>query len=173
MHRRARGFNLIEMLVIVAIVLAMAGVVVPVVSMKKIDDQWRGVDDDLAAIADGIRDYIQATRTFPTGHSGATHYHYLATAGATPKNNVFASGPSTDLAKFLGGGDMARTGWSGPYLAPGIGPDPWGNAYVVNVNGFFDATENVLVICAGPNGQIDTPPSATKPQGDDILVVVE
>ncbi len=169
---RRRGFNLIEMLVIVAIVLAMAGVVVPVVSMRKLDDQWRRVDDELAAIAAGLREYVRSTRTFPTGHSGATSYHFLTSAGAPPKNNVFASGPSTELSKFLAGPDMAGDAWTGPYLRPDVGPDPWGNAYVVNVHGFFRSDENVLVVCAGPNGRIDTPPAATEAHGDDVVVLV-
>lgn len=172
MPRPAKGFNLIEMLVVVAIVLAMAGVVVPVVSMRKLDDQWQRVDEDLAAIAAGVREYVDSTRTFPTGHSGATSYHFLTSRGAEPKNNVYASGPSIGLEKFLAGPDMSGDRWSGPYAASDVGPDPWGNAYVVNVHGFFSAAENVLVVCAGPNGRIDTPPSATEAHGDDIALLV-
>ena len=171
--RSENGFNLIEALVVVAIVLAMAGVVVPVVSMKKLDDQWRRVDDDLRSIAAGIRSYIDETRTFPTGHTGATSYHFLYTDGVRPKNNVFESGPATHVGKFLESPSMASDAWSGPYVDETIGPDPWGNAYLVNVNGFFSASERVLIVCAGPNGRLDTPPSATVAGDDDIVLLVD
>jgi len=172
-RRSQRGFNVIELLVVVAIVLATAGVVVPVVSMKKLDDQWRRVDDDLQSIATAINDFVVETRTFPTGHTGATNYHFLYSDGVRPRNNVFESGPATHVGKFLESGDLANDDWKGPYLDHGIGPDPWGNAYLVNVNGFYNSSERVLIVCAGPNGQVNTAPSATVAGGDDIVLVVD
>lgn len=170
---RNRGFNLVEMLVSVGIVIALAGLVVPIVSMKRLDDQWEKVDRDLARIAAGVQDYVQATRTFPTGHSGATHFHFLYGDGVLPANNAFASGPALHLARFLTDGTMAGEGWKGPYLSPDIGADPWGRAYLVNVNGYFSSAERVVALCAGPNGQVETAPSATTAGGDDVIAVIE
>ncbi len=172
MHSRLRGFTLVEMLVLVAIVIAVAGVVVPVVSIYKLDDQWRRVDRDLGHITDALRQYALHTRTFPTGHSGATTYHFLYSDGVRPTNNVFDSGPSQHIDEFLLRGDMSGSDWRGPYLAS-VGPDPWGHAYLVNVNGYFSSVERMLILCAGPNGQVNTSPSATTAGGDDVIVVIE
>jgi type II secretory pathway pseudopilin PulG len=58
------------------------------------------------------------------------------------------------------------SGWNGPYLASDVGPDPWGNRYMVNVGLVSgDATTGpqpapplaVWVISAGPDGKIETP----------------
>lgn len=42
--------------------------------------------------------------------------------------------------------------------------DPWGNRYYG-----FRLSSGIVVICAGPNGIIETPPEATEPAGDDII----
>lgn len=173
MNRQRGGFNLTEFLVLVAIAVALAGVVVPIMSIRRLDSQWNVANADLERLAGGIRDYIRTTHTFPTGHSGATSFHYLYTDGEPPENNVFGSGAGAHVGKFLQDGSLSGSHWSGPYLAESVGPDPWGHAYVVNVNGFFSSSERVILLSAGPNGQINTPPSATVASGDDIAMVLE
>ena len=49
-------------------------------------------------------------------------------------------------------------------------PDPWGNAYLANVDGLQAGTQRVKVLSAGPDGVIDTAPSAQEPRGDDVLI---
>ena len=49
-------------------------------------------------------------------------------------------------------------------------PDPWGNAYLANVDGLQAGTQRVKVLSAGPDGVIDTAPSAQKSRGDDVLI---
>ncbi len=49
-------------------------------------------------------------------------------------------------------------------------PDPWGNAYLANVDGLEAGTQRIKVLSAGPDGVIDTAPSAAVSQGDDILI---
>jgi len=73
-------------------------------------------------------------------------------------------------------GPLFGLGWRGAYLAPPIGPDPWGTAYYVN-SGFnavaTDATgtgegspdwwweRDVICITAGPNQTLDSPIAGT------------
>lgn len=74
-------------------------------------------------------------------------------------------------------------GWNGPYINNQLGPDPWGNRYLVNV-GFLDtqagagdaegeARGAVFVLSAGPNQIIETPFSQPVSDalvyGDDIV----
>jgi hypothetical protein len=68
-------------------------------------------------------------------------------------------------------------GWRGAYLSA-VGPDPWGNRYLVNSIFFFSEIVrwpfNTICISAGPDGIIDTPFAAagTKRIGDDFTYVI-
>ncbi len=170
---RIRGFNLIESLVIVAIVVASAGIVVPMFARRHHGTAEERVRSDLHRLAVAMQKYIHDTRSFPTGHTGATNYHWLMTSGIHPTNNVFDSGPSMLVDRFLRENGMAGPEWNGPYLFEDLGPDPWGRAYIVNVNGYFNSAERVIVLCAGPNGQVNTAATASTAGGDDIMVVLD
>lgn len=72
--------------------------------------------------------------------------------------------------------------WRGPYLSGGVGPDPWGMRYAVNVEFLAKAlgagpsgnTNDVFVLSAGGNLKTDTrfDTSETTALVDDILYVV-
>jgi hypothetical protein len=170
---RVRRLSFVEILMCGAIVIASAGVVVPALAVRDLDAARIKVESDLDAIASGIERYVADTRTFPTGPEGSTSVHFLFTDGIRPRNNSFASGPGLHLSEFLASDALGGRSWNGPYLDHAIGPDPWGNAYVVNVNGFFSSAERAMVICAGPNGQLNTPPSATTAGGDDFMLLID
>lgn len=59
--------------------------------------------------------------------------------------------------------------WRGAYLTAIIGPDPWGNRYMSNVEflghpaGSTPSENDVFVLSAGPNGRVDTAFAATTP----------
>jgi hypothetical protein len=167
-----RGFKRVELLVAGVLLVALGGVVVPVVTERRMEPADEAARD-LHELADAISRFVADTHAYPTGHAGATTLHWLFTSGREPENNVFASGPSVHVHRFLAEAAMTDAGWSGPYVARDIGPDPWGQAYVVNVNGFFSDAEHALIVCAGPNGQINTSPTATIASGDDIAVVLK
>ncbi len=68
--------------------------------------------------------------------------------------------------------------WRGPYLTEPK-PDPWGNKYVVLVQGIRDGIQaggsaNVYgwIISAGPNGRLETEDSGTTLGGDDIGLIL-
>lgn len=65
-------------------------------------------------------------------------------------------------------------GWHGPYLEAGVGADPWGHRYAVNVKFLKGGSSDTFVISAGPNGILETPfqGDGTTARGDDIIVVV-
>jgi len=170
---RARRFSFAEILMSCAIVVASAGVLVPALSMRDLDRVREHVDSDLAALGGAVRRYVDDTRTFPTGAGGATTFHFLFTDGVRPRNNLLASGPGIHVSEFLADGGLGGENWHGPYLEAPIGPDPWGNAYLVNVNGFFSSEERTIVLSAGPNGQLNTAPSATTAGGDDLMLLIE
>lgn len=168
----SRDSRYIEALVAVGILITLAGVVVPTLS-PPVARAAPDVERDLAAIAAGLRRFIADTRTLPTGPGGAAVYHYLFTDGVQPDNNLFASGPGQHIDRLLLDEPADTADWRGPYLDRRPGPDPWGRAYLVNINGYFSSSERAVVLCAGPNGRVDSSATALTPGGDDQLIVLE
>lgn len=68
-----------------------------------------------------------------------------------------------------GSGGNSEFFWRGAYLTPIVGPDPWGNRYMSNVeflgrpNATTPSENDVFVLSAGPNGRVDTSFAATTP----------
>ncbi len=93
-------------------------------------------------------------------------------AGALP---LIADLPSSDQVLLAGDGPMphvaggASTQPLGSALKPPrrVGRDPWGNAYLVLR---FDPSspEDLWVLSAGPDGQVQTTRNSRQPKGDDV-----
>jgi hypothetical protein len=65
--------------------------------------------------------------------------------------------------------------WRGAYLNAPIDPDPWGNRYAVNVEFLTGGSDDVVVLSAGPDEQIDSlyEDNGLAAGDDDIVVLVE
>ena len=146
-HEGKRGFSMIEMVIILAIIVGLAGVVVPIVSQEVKDSKKAHAIADINRLATALNQYIKDTLVFPTGKRGSTHLHYLYTDGQVPDKNPYASGEGKHIRTLLRDNDFEEKRWKGPYLesAP---IDPWGNAYIINVQGFYDPSERAMIISA-------------------------
>jgi Tfp pilus assembly protein PilE len=89
------------------------------------------------------------------------------------------------------GGPRVGLGWRGPYMTGPIGLDPWGRMYQASVIFLTVAsnaadgtgagqlrggwTNNVIVLSAGGNRDVETPfgGTATSAAGDDVIYVVQ
>ena len=117
---------------------------------------------------------------------------YRADIGQWPRHAC--QPPSSFSSAYLSGYSCLfdnvynTTGWKGPYLhppypadavfpssgpGPGVDPiDPWGECYMIYR---FNGGNLVCVVCAGPNGTVDTDLAgifAGKPLGDDLIVTM-
>jgi prepilin-type N-terminal cleavage/methylation domain-containing protein len=201
--RGQRGFTMLEMIVVLAVIAIMSAVLTPMV-LNYVDDAKKSkVQSDVRSIANLIVTLTKDVQHFPmyfdgTKTTGDPDIELLQGPGADPvadAGNSFgvawlALSKKDDLANHLvlnkpGGtantkkyASSGRFFWKGPYVEQ-ITEDPWGNRYLVNVkNGNpNDAAPGkvIWVLSAGPNGKIETDPSALTdsgpiPGGDDSAV---
>ncbi len=180
-----KGFTLIEIIVILAVISILVAILTPTV-LKFIDDAQRSsAENSVQVIAAAINDLIKDTGQFPGSKTSKT---FLCSANgdfATDSTSTWASS-SAVCSNFFdhliindpdGDGtsdqvtDYRSTGkrrHRGPYLSS-IDEDPFGNVFQVNVSTLKGADRNpTWVISAGPDGDFQTAVSDKKLSGDDI-----
>lgn len=194
-----RGVTLMEIIVILAVIGALAAAMVPMVLNYYDDARKAKAEADVKALAQAIHRLTQDVAHFPfykdgTRTTGPPDYELLRGPGNDPldhdsKKWLTAGQEATDeLENHLvknnpGGTPYAASGhfrWRGPYLEL-IGPDSWGNSYLVNIKNADPAANPpkvVWVLTAGPNGKIETDPDALADSGptvggDDIAVRIK
>ncbi len=175
MKASTSGFTLIEMIVTVAIIASLAAILVPIVSGELADTGTATAQGETRRIGTALNQFFKDVSFAPTGPGGNNTIEFLVGSGTVPDPNGFNDdgGAGADADTYLTNGSAnGGSQWKGPYLAE-IEPDPWGNAYMINVHGYYDAAEFVWVISAGPNGTMDTAPSDTLLQGDDLGILVD
>lgn len=116
--RLQRGFTLIEMLVVLAIIATLAAVIAPSIFRNVGDSKVAAAKTQIDAFAVALGAYRLDNDLYPTTEQGLAALRDLPTGAEAPRN------------------------WRGPYLEKVIGRDPWGHDYVylspgrVNANGF-------------------------------------
>ena len=186
-----RGFTLIEIIVILAVLAILVATLSPVVLKYIADAQLTRAKNDVTAISTALTSLIQDTGQYPGSLADANFLcgpGALATAGATgwAANLVGAAATSCTLTgntapagSSVAGhlivndpnesgtttsADYRATGnsrWKGPYVQS-LNEDPWGNAYQVNGSTLVGGnTAATWVISAGPNGTFETSTTAT------------
>jgi len=173
-----KGFTLIELAVVLAIIAVLAAILTPMVTNYL--DQARNT----RALAD-TKTIAQAINLFKRDMGYYPVYTSLASAktGTTTK---YLAGPSTATDPTVGAGGTGfaailassaqdivtqlNTAWAdlpnaandrnpghisfrGPYIG-NLDADPWGNKYVVA--NLSSTTNKAFVVSAGPNGALDT-----------------
>jgi len=165
---RARGFTLIEMVIVVAIVALLAGILVPI-AFNQVDDAEKArAMADIRQISSALLLFRSDTGVWPTQNT-----RLLYTDGnAALREDRFESGGTRHIRSFLRENSPATNGWEGPYMT-NFSPDPWGNRYIVEVRGFESAGKPYAwVISAGPDGKFQTRRDDTGLQGDDIGLIM-
>ena len=194
-----RGLSLVEMTIILSVLAILSGVMAP--AGVELVSQARDVRvlHDAHTIRQALFTLLTdlGLTTLRVGGASGTPVELLVTNAPTPEatgetdagwiRELTASGTVDLLDRHLVSNDPAGNtawayqlptmagglGWRGAYLRTSPGADPWGHRYAVNVQ-FLDARFDVLVLSAGPNGQIETPYKARNLAfgGDDVAVLV-
>ena len=96
-------------------------------------------------------------------------------------NHILVNDPAANGTTDQAGTDYNTAKWKGPYITK-LGADPWGKAYVIHVGGMqkggcpvdttgaatCGASGRGWILSAGPDGVLDTAPTATTLSGDDL-----
>lgn len=163
-----RGFTLIEMVIVVAIVALLAGILVPVAFNQVDDAEQARAMADVRQISSALLLYRSDTGKWPA------NARMLYSDGNGARNETRFEGSRTEHMRLsLRENTPAVAAWKGPYMAT-FAPDPWGNRYVCEVYGFVaDGAPYAWVISAGPDGTFQTGRNDTTPQGDDIGLIMK
>ena len=171
--RAAAGPGLLEALVALGILVSLSGVLMPAIHVEVDDARRMQTLADMDAIANALSRYQADTLTLPTGVEGRTDVAWLYGPGRIPAANPFsAGGEARALGDALLNASLGGSRWAGPYLGT-LSPDPWGGAYLVNVDGWLDARERPMILSAGPDGIVQTAPDAREAGGDDLLWLLD
>lgn len=180
-----RGFTLLEMAVVLAIIAVMAAIMTPIVTNYIDQARTARAAADVQSIGQAMTLHYRDTGKFPVWLTTTA-----ASTGTTPDKDVLVSGTNAAIWTAPTGSTHA-TGWTtatvgllntflntnslgystspstasqlayrGPYLDGLSGTDPWGDAYVVTSKYLATAGANstnwAFVISAGPNQTLDS-----------------
>jgi general secretion pathway protein G len=194
-----KGFTMLEMIVVLAVIGVMAATLTPMVLNYLEDAKRTKAESDVKQLAGVILNLTRDVRHFPmfsdgTATTGAPDIELLRGPGNDPvatttEGQAWAALAKMDLlenhlVKNMPGGSAAkkyattgRFSWRGPYLEK-LTEDPWGNRYLVNIkngNPGDNPAKVVWVLSAGANGIIETNPDALTDSGpvtggDDVAI---
>jgi prepilin-type N-terminal cleavage/methylation domain-containing protein len=184
--RANRGFTLIELTVVLAVIVTLALVLTPSITNFINDSRVARSRSDINTLAASVAQFYKDNGFYPqwsTANAGgpglpANLVDLLVSPGNIPQvaaANTWTTGTTDTLADQLIANAPTYTmktassqfGWNGPYMTSVIGADAWNNRYAINV-GLLDASQGtqtaggatksaVWVISAGPNGLLETP----------------
>lgn len=193
--RDKRGFTLIEVIVVAAIIAILAGILVPMIFNQIDEAKISRAQGDCKSISTAVLMFRKETGKWPyfLPDDCTQTYQTLQTGtGNNPVDNAAGAwGISLNDIAF---GVILKL----PSITPAIvqtcydnkatiyltedNPDPWGNKFIVNAANFAVDANPVWVVSAGPNGCLDTTvssqvlndsPCVAGQPGDDVGIRIK
>lgn len=174
-RRRAVGFTLIEVAVVLAVIVTLALVLTPSIANSITDARMARARNDCHTIANGIYQFFRDTGSFPAWRAapsaapgqapgGANRLDVLVSQGNMPFEDAPSawttgrSGSLTDQLVTNAPGYPMRTpmtpfGWNGPYFSSELAADPWGRRYIVNI-GAIDLSPGAVTAAGQPKSAV-------------------
>jgi prepilin-type N-terminal cleavage/methylation domain-containing protein len=196
---RSKGFTLIELAVVLAIIAVLAAVLTPMVSGYLDQARVARAQADVRTIADAIKLYNRDTGRWPIYDSLSDYSNDTVpkveigtNGGGAPTIGAGGTGwalgatlSGTSLELYInndrtgvGNASFPRAGWRGPYIGT-VDSDPWGNKYLLTAGNLKrNSSNHAYILSAGANGAIDTPEnvptSTTLAAGsDDVIALIK
>ena len=190
MNKNFRGFTLLEMVVVLAVIAILAAVLTPIITSYVDRARVNAASTDLKSIAAAIIQFNTDTRVWPiyagtfTDAAGTVEEVMQTTGidGTVGSGTGWALTTAGDLDDPLNRNTLAlpTTGpraWKGAYLQ--LAPDPWGTRYYLTARNLKPGSTSAgYVLSAGQNQTIET--IYSQPQGgilaiggDDMVVRIK
>ena len=196
-----KGFTLIEVAVVLAIIAILAAILTPIVTSYIDQARETRANADVRKIAEGVLLFKRDTGVYPPYDTYSN-----AKAGTSPKTCLISgsnASPNTSasfygsfacttvglLGQYLNVNSLGITtangtggviSFRGPYLDGLTGSDPWANPYVVNSSNLTEtATSWSFAVSGGPDGVLNTTQSQPKTapfsvgSSDDIAALIK
>lgn len=186
-----KGFTLIEVIVILAVIAILAAVLTPMIIGYVSDARVSRAQADVKTLAAAVTAFNKDMKDWPIYETdakrktGTTPYATLASddgdaaTGASAPSNSGIIDVQLMTNNSTGYPSTGGSKWLGPYLET-VKADPWGSKYYIYVSGLQPTSISLTgasyvaayVISAGPNKIIDTTYTAgptVTPLVDDIL----
>ena len=173
-----KGFTLIEVLVVAAIIGVLAGILVPMIFDRVEEAKIARAEADVKNIASSVLLFHRDTGTWPHSNTNGAPTQYFERLDASNANDPGYNGANWPTGQYdtfynhLTVNTRNYPSWKGPYVER-VEADPWGNEYRMCVRGFTNPNEHAWIICAGPNGDIETDETEEYVDGDDIGIMLK
>lgn len=137
-NRRSGGFTLVEVLVVMAILVLLAGLVAPRILGSKKKANIQTVTTQIGGFKSALERYALDIDAFPTSEQGL---------------QALITEPEADEEGNTGG----KSKWDGPYLnSDALPTDPWGNEYQYEYPPTHGKGNSPEIWSFGPDGEDDT-----------------
>jgi general secretion pathway protein G len=173
-----KGFTLVEVLVVAAIVAILAGVLVPMIFSQIDEAKISRARSDISSISASIYSFRKDVGIWPNSAvDPACNSSLLISDGpgltaamsadlvALQYNVNDVKTFSSQLMSDPGGG--CYNNWNGPYFGS-VELDPWGNPYVLSTLGIEVNGQHALILSAGPDGVFNTASNTATVDANDI-----
>lgn len=164
-RHRGTGIALVEFVILASLLSLAAGIVIPMVNDRVAAAARAQALGDLRHIAADLLNYRRDTGIWPVGG----RFAFTDGESAVNEDICFGAGPAgTHISTFLAANAYRLAKWRGPYMSRSR-PDPWGNRYVIVLEGLRGPLRPYgWIVSAGPDGIFQTGSHDRCLQGDDL-----